>query len=80
MTRKPTDEGYAPLTQEELDEITGEPLPERAALSLVNANPGVPVNPALTLTALNDDSIVSGVPDQDTPIDDIDRPRPPENG
>jgi hypothetical protein len=71
MTEKGTEREYAPLTPEELDEIDAEPLPERAALSLVNANLAVPVN-ALALESMADHSVESGVPDEDTPTDDID--------
>jgi hypothetical protein len=35
---------YKTLTREELDKLAGEPLPERAALSLINANIAAPVN------------------------------------
>jgi hypothetical protein len=31
-------EEYRKLTREELDEMAGEALPERAAMSLINAN------------------------------------------
>ena len=34
---------YRPLTREELDKLAGEELPERAAMSLVNANLPIPV-------------------------------------
>jgi len=37
-------EEYKTLTREELDELAGEPLPERAALSLINANIAAPIN------------------------------------
>ncbi len=39
---------YRTLTREELDSLAGEPLPERAAMSLVNANLAVPVNLAVS--------------------------------
>ena len=48
---------YRPLTREELDRLAGEPLPERAAMSLVNANVAAPVNLALALNVASDDSI-----------------------
>ena len=34
---------YRVLTRDELDAIAGEPLPERAAMSLVNANVALPI-------------------------------------
>ncbi len=33
---------YKPLTREELNEMAGEELPERAAMSLINANVAAP--------------------------------------
>ena len=39
---------YRRLTREELDELAGEQLPERAAMSLIDANVAVPVNAAVS--------------------------------
>ncbi len=50
-------EKYHTLTREELEKIAGEPLPERAAMSLVNANVAAPINAALALNVLSDDSV-----------------------
>jgi hypothetical protein len=50
-------EEYRKLTREELDQLAGEPLPEKAAMSLINANIAAPVNAALALNVLSDDSI-----------------------
>ncbi|HZR96072.1 MAG TPA: hypothetical protein VFA56_10280 [Gaiellaceae bacterium] len=47
---------YRKLTREELDELAGEALPERAAMSLVNANVAAPINAAVALNALSDGS------------------------
>jgi len=47
---------YRKLTREELNEIAGEELPERAAMSLVNANVAAPINAAVALNALSDGS------------------------
>jgi hypothetical protein len=47
---------YKPLTREELNELAGEELPERAAMSLINANVAAPVNAAVALNALSDNS------------------------
>jgi hypothetical protein len=49
-------EEYRKLTREELNEIAGEELPERAAMSLVNANIAAPINAAVALNALSDNS------------------------
>ena len=48
---------YKPLTSEELTEIAGEELPERAVMSLINANVAAPVNAAVALNALSDGSV-----------------------
>ena len=45
------------LTSEELDAQTGEELPDREAMSLVNANLAAPVNLAAALNVASDDSI-----------------------
>jgi len=49
-------EEYRKLTREELNEMAGEELPERAAMSLINANIAAPVNAAVALNALSDNS------------------------
>ena len=48
---------FKPLTREDLNELAGEELPERAAMSLVNANVAAPVNLAAALNVLSDDSV-----------------------
>ena len=47
---------YRSLTREELNEIAGEELPERAAMSLINANLAAPVNAAVAANVLSDNS------------------------
>jgi len=47
---------YRSLSREELNELAGEELPERAAMSLINANVAAPVNGAVALNALSDGS------------------------
>src|SRR5439155_12753373 len=47
---------FIQLTREELDRLAGEPLPERAAMSLVNANVAIPVNLALAANVLSDNA------------------------
>ena len=63
-----TPQEYKPLTREELDEITGEPLPERAAMSLINANLAAPVNAAVAANVLSDNSIAYANAEQDVDI------------
>jgi len=48
---------YRPLTRDELDKLAGEELPERAAMSLINANVAAPVNVALAANVLSDGSV-----------------------
>ncbi len=60
---------YRKLTREELEELAGEPLPERAAMSLVNANLAIPINAAIAANVLSDGSIAYADATQDTPID-----------
>src|SRR5581483_783701 len=38
---------YRALSREELEQLAGEALPERAAMSLINANLAVPINAAI---------------------------------
>jgi len=45
------------LTQEELDEQEASELPDREAMSLINANVAAPVNAAVALNALSDNSV-----------------------
>jgi hypothetical protein len=59
---------YRPLTREELVAIAGEELPERAAMSLVNANLAVPINLAAALNVLSDGSIAGAGATQQDPI------------
>ncbi|MFL5884331.1 MAG: hypothetical protein ACJ77M_04615 [Thermoleophilaceae bacterium] len=47
---------YRPVTREELDELAGEALPERAAMSLINANVAAPINAAVAANVLSDGS------------------------
>jgi hypothetical protein len=49
-------EQYRQLSREELNTLAGEELPERAAMSLINANVAAPVNAAVALNALSDNS------------------------
>jgi len=66
MTETPQE--YRTLTREELDEIAGEPLPERAAMALINANLAAPVNAAVAANVLSDNSIAYANAEQDVDI------------
>ena len=50
-------EEYRKLTREELNAMAGEELPERAAMSLINANVAAPVNLAAALNVASDNSV-----------------------
>ena len=56
------------LTNEELQEQLGETLPDRAVLSLVNANIAAPINAALALNVLSDSSVAYANADQYAPV------------
>jgi hypothetical protein len=56
------------ITREELDMMTGEPLPERAAMSLINANIAIPVNAAVAANVLSDNATAYANAIQGTPI------------
>ncbi|HYG70964.1 MAG TPA: hypothetical protein VEC15_01590 [Actinomycetota bacterium] len=60
---------YRSLSREELDELAGEQLPERAAMSLVNANIAIPVNAAIAANVLSDGAVAYAEAAQQTPID-----------
>jgi hypothetical protein len=62
-------QGYKALTREELNELAGEELPERAAMSLINANVAAPINAALALNVLSDNSVAYANAEQTAPID-----------
>lgn len=59
---------YRKLTRQELNELAGEALPERAAMSLINANVAAPVNLAAALNVLSDNSVAVADATQTAPI------------
>ena len=67
MTETPQE--YRSLSREELEAITGEELPERAAMSLINANVAAPVNVAAALNVLSDNSTAVANAEQTADID-----------
>jgi hypothetical protein len=62
------DSDFRKVTREELNELAGEALPERAAMSLINANIAIPVNAAVAANVLSDGSTAYANAIQDTPI------------
>ena len=60
---------YTKLSGEQLNELAGEELPERAAMSLINANVAAPINAAVALNALSDNSAAIANAEQIATID-----------
>jgi hypothetical protein len=60
---------YKGLTREELNALAGEELPEKAAMSLINANIAAPINAALALNVASDNSVAYANATQDVDID-----------
>jgi len=56
------------LTAEELEAQVGAELPDREAMSLVNANVAAPVNLAAALNVLSDNSVAVANAEQTAPI------------
>jgi hypothetical protein len=59
---------YKALSREELNALAGEELPERAAMSLINANVAAPVNLAAALNVASDNSIAYANAEQNVDI------------
>jgi len=57
------------LSAEELDAQEGEQLPDREAMSLVNANVAIPVNAAVAANVLSDGATAAADATQDADID-----------
>jgi hypothetical protein len=60
---------FRSLSREEINELAGEELPERAAMSLVNANVAIPINAAVAANVLSDNAVAYADAAQTTPID-----------
>ena len=57
------------LTTDEVEEQEAEQLPDREAMSLINANVAAPVNAAVALNALSDDATAVANAEQTANID-----------
>ena len=64
-----TSQEYRTLTREELEQLAGEQLPERAAMSLINLNVAVPVNAAVAANVLSDNATAYADAAQDAAIE-----------
>ncbi len=65
----PTSDPQAGLSDAELETETGEQLPDREQMSLVNANIAIPVNAAVAANVLSDGAVAYADAAQTTPID-----------
>jgi hypothetical protein len=68
MARKSRKMKKRELTPEELEAQNAQELPDRDAMSLVNLNAALPVNAAVALNALSDNSTAIGQAVQTAPI------------
>ena len=57
------------LDRDELEAEAGEALPDREAMSLVNANIAIPINAAVAANVLSDDAVAYADATQDSIID-----------
>jgi hypothetical protein len=60
---------FRAVSRDELNELAGEELPERAAMSLINANLAIPVNAAVAANVLSDGSVAYADAEQWADID-----------
>lgn len=56
------------LTAEEIEQQAGQELPDREAMSLVNANLAAPINAAVAANVLSDNSVAYANAEQTAPI------------
>ena len=56
------------LTDEEIEQETGEELPDREAMSLLNLNAAAPINAAIAANVLSDNSIAYANAEQSATI------------
>jgi hypothetical protein len=61
--------GYEVFNRADIEQQQMTELPDREAMSLVNANLAIPVNLAAALNVLSDGSIAAAGAEQNTPID-----------
>lgn len=66
MTERDDTQG---LSKEELEQQSGEQLPEREEMALVNANVAIPINAAVAANVLSDDAVAYADATQDAAVD-----------
>ena len=64
------------LSSEELEAQSGEQLPDREQMSLINANIAAPINAAIALNVLSDGSVAYANAQQTAPITQSNVPPP----
>ena len=69
VERDPKDIERGKLSDEELERESAEQLPDREAMSLIDANVAVPVNAAVAANVLTSESIADAEADQTGDID-----------
>jgi hypothetical protein len=62
------DKDQQALSEQELQDQQAQELPDRENMSLINANAALPVNAAVALNALSDNSTAEAVAIQNAPI------------
>jgi len=72
--------GYEIFNRADIEQQEMTELPDREAMSLVNANLAVPINLAAALNVLSDGSIAAAGAQQNTPIDQSTAPTSPLTG
>ncbi len=69
MTQDRNPQPATELTADELEAQQGEELPDREAMSLINANIAIPVNAAVAANVLSDGAVAYADATQDSVID-----------
>jgi hypothetical protein len=65
---KKRDQEQQELSQEELEQQGAQDLPDREAMSLINANLAAPINAAVAANVLSDNSVAYANAEQTAPI------------
>jgi hypothetical protein len=75
-----TDDPNRELTQAELEEESAAELPDREAMSLINANVAIPVNAAVAANVLSDGAVAYANAEQMAEIDQSTTTAPATDG
>ena len=68
MARNDERDEVVDLTDEEIEQETGEELPDREAMSLLNLNVAAPINAAVAANVLSDNSVAYANAEQSATI------------